>query len=274
MKHQLYKMRFLIILIVLAVSGCSSNMVSSQYDLKLKAHTKNIICDRGGVITQAEITIDSRRYQSLDSEHQIFLSYHILDSNENTIINDGIRTVLTPIPARGIGKETVDILVPNNSGEYLVDIDLVEENVTWFSAQGMSTLRIPLTVKESIVADYSQVSLTSSVSHVELQSQKGFELPITIQNNSEIVLCNSGAEKLLVSYYVKDLAGNILEEGERFSLPHHVLSSEDTLLNISPQAQIFNVPGTYELEIGLLIEGTAWLHEWGMKPLTVSVTVK
>lgn len=256
------------------LTACTYSIVPSQYDLKLKSHVKELSFDQGGTIEQTELTIDSRRYQELNSDQRIFLSYHVLDTGNNILVNDGIRTPLASIPARGIGKETVDFFVPTEAGKYILEIDLVEEDVTWFSAQGMKTLQIPLTVNASVRADYTQIFLTSENTDIYVPTNNGFEIPFTITNNSGITLCNSGAQNILVSYHVKDLSGNTLSEGERISLPQNISSDEIVTINITPQAEIFKIPGKYELEIGLLIEGTAWLQDWGVKPVTISITVK
>lgn len=256
------------------LTACTYNIVPSQYDLKLKSHVEELFFERGGTIEQTELTIDSRCYQELDSAQRTFLSYHILDVNNNVLVNDGIRTPLVPIPARGVGKETVNLFVPIEEGKYILEIDLVEEDVTWFSAQGMKTLQIPMTVKDSVNADYTQISLISANADVHVPSGNGFEILLTVTNNSGVTLCNSGAQNILVSYHVKDLSGNILSEGERISLPQNISSGEAVTVNVAPQAEIFKIPGNYELEIGLLIEGTAWLQEWGVKPVAISVTVE
>lgn len=146
MKHYFCKAGTLFFLVALVLSGCAANAVPSQYDLKLKTKVESLEFEVGGEIAQVEITIDSRRYQELSSEQNIYLSYHILSDKKESIIYDGIRTPLESIDARGIEKEIVDVQAPLEAGEYIVEIDLVEEGVTWFSAQGMPTLKLPLKV--------------------------------------------------------------------------------------------------------------------------------
>lgn len=273
MKKNVYVLGLLSACIYL-LTACSYNIVPSQYDLKLESNIKELSFEYGGTIEQTELTIDSRRYQELNSEQRTFLSYHILDNSNNILVNDGIRTPLVPIPARGIGKETLDLFVPTEEGQYILEVDLVEEDVTWFSAQGMKTLQIPLTVKESVSADYTQIFLTSENSDVHVQTGNGFEIPLTIANDSGITLCNSGGQSILVSYHVEDLSGNILSEGERISLPQNIFSGETVTINVAPQSEVFKIPGKYELKMGLLIEGNAWLQDWGVKPVTLSITVE
>lgn len=92
--------------------------MSSQYDLKLKTKVKSLNFETVGEVAQVEITKDNRRYQELFSEQNICLSYHILDSNNNVLVNDGIHTSLTSIPTRGAGIETVGLFVLTKSGKY------------------------------------------------------------------------------------------------------------------------------------------------------------
>lgn len=105
-------------------------------------------------------------------------------------VNDGIRTPLISIPARGVGIETVGFFVPTKSGKYTLEIDLLEDDVTWFSAQGMKMLQVPMTVKESVNVDYTQISLIPINTDVHVPAGNGFEIMLTIDNDSGITLWN------------------------------------------------------------------------------------
>ena len=119
-----------------ALCGCNSNIVPSQYDLKLTTNIDSLTLDVGAAPTSLPLTIDSRRYQELSSEQGIFLSYHLLSSNGDMLIFDNERTPLEAIDARGVKKELLNFTAPIESGDYLLQVDLVEENVAWFSEKG------------------------------------------------------------------------------------------------------------------------------------------
>lgn len=77
----------------------------------------------------------------------VFLSYHWLDAQGVTIVEDGLRT---PLP-RAVGPgETCTmscrVEVPPGAGRRTLAIDLVEEGVTWFSAAGAALLRVAFVI--------------------------------------------------------------------------------------------------------------------------------
>ena len=100
------------------------------------------------------------------------------------------------------------------------------------------------------------------------------EIPLMIRNDSGVVLHSSGTQGVLISYQILDMDGRFLGEGERISLGGFLNSGEQREITLSPQSELFMTPGEYQIVIGLLIEGTAWLSEWGMAPWTVTVHVK
>ncbi len=53
----------------------------------------------------------------------------------------------TSIPPGGTATFTIDVTAPKEAGAYDLELDLVEELVTWFNAKGSSKLRVPVTVK-------------------------------------------------------------------------------------------------------------------------------
>lgn len=130
-------------------SGCTYQAVPSQYDLKIKSNEKEIVCDEGNDSFEITVSIDSYRYHDLTSDENVFLSYHVLNEDGTMNTFDNERSILIPIAARGKGNEIMKGTAPSNAGKYLIQIDLVEENVTWFSEKGMPTVQIPLTVKSS-----------------------------------------------------------------------------------------------------------------------------
>ena len=260
--------------VTVLLGGCSYQAVPSRYDMKLKTKTESIEVEKGGGIESIEVTVDSRSFHDTDSGQNMFLSYHIRDAVGNVVVYDGLRTALEPIPARGIKKEKVDVEIPTEAGSYTVEIDMVEENVAWFSEQGMPTLSIPLTVKESVTADYGGIVLSSSITTADLGQGEVLEIPLMIRNDSGVVLHSSGTQGVLIAYQILDMDGRFLGEGERISLGGFLNSGEQREITLSPQSELFMTPGEYQIVIGLLIEGTAWLSEWGMAPWTVTVHVK
>ncbi len=60
---------------------------------------------------------------------------------------DGLRTPFPrPLEPGGTLELAVRLAAPAVAGRYLLELDLVEEGVTWFSAAGAATVRIPFIV--------------------------------------------------------------------------------------------------------------------------------
>ena len=274
----IWNMRKLLLICLLAVSvcltGCSFEAVPSRYDMKLKSDTNAIEIENGGGVETVEVTVDSRSFHDMSSEtDRMFLSYHLLDHQGNILIHDGIRTSLDPIPARGIKEERVDIQIPLEAGNYMAEIDLVEEGVTWFSEQGMETVKIPITVRETAQPYYSKITITSDLQAIEIQPGENLEIPITIHNNSGIALFSSGEQGVVLSYRVYDNSGLLISEGARIALPTYINTGGEFTLILTPQTGAFPSSGTCQMNIGLLIEGTAWLSDWGAEELSIPVTI-
>ena len=70
------------------------------------------------------------------------LAYHWLAPGGATLAFDGRRT---PLPGRVASGESVSleasIDVPVRPGDYVLELDLVQEGVAWFGSQGSRTLR-------------------------------------------------------------------------------------------------------------------------------------
>ncbi len=227
---QIIKKHFYVLCILLGLfllCGCSYQATPSQYDLKLKTKVKSLEVEVGGMTSSVEITIDSRRYQELSAEQNIFLSYHLRAADGELLEFDGIRTAPEPIDARGIRKEHVTFTAPLEAGNYQLEIDLVEENVTWFSEQGMKTLQIPLHVNATYEPPYKNIILRSEIQHIESSSRDIIRLPIILENSGTVPLYHCGQMETRLSYHLKTASGEILQyDGKRTALATTISGGE------------------------------------------------
>lgn len=73
------------------------------------------------------------------------LAYHWLAPSGATLVLDGRRT---PLPRRVGPGESVSleasIDVPVKPGDYVLEVDLVQEGVAWFGSRGSRTVRAPV----------------------------------------------------------------------------------------------------------------------------------
>ena len=81
------------------------------------------------------------------SPHQVSLGNHWLDSSGKTVINDDARTALLRDLKPG---ESVELPLTVNAptpGSYLLEVDMLQEGVTWFGLVGSQTVKIPVEVR-------------------------------------------------------------------------------------------------------------------------------
>lgn len=94
----------------------------------------------------ARVTLELRNDGTLAWRDGVNVSYHWLDSRDNPIVWDGVRT---PAPLLAPGQETaVELAVrgPIPPGPYRLAFDLVAENRAWFSELGSPVLTLDLHV--------------------------------------------------------------------------------------------------------------------------------
>ena len=81
----------------------------------------------------------------------VFACYHWIDKTGNVIIYDGIRSRLPEAIEPAARKQVpVSVIAPPIAGEYTLEITLVHEGVTWMEDDGLTSLRLDLTVDPSL----------------------------------------------------------------------------------------------------------------------------
>jgi len=101
-----------------------------------------------------EVTIETmvknlswRTWTSEIAGRPILISYHWLDASRRAVEYDGLRTRLPrPLAPGDECEAAVRVKTPPRPGSYLLEIDLVEEGVSWFSAAGVPPLRVRVRV--------------------------------------------------------------------------------------------------------------------------------
>jgi hypothetical protein len=83
-----------------------------------------------------------------DGTYAVRLSYRWAASNGKVLPEDGTRAELNaPVPAGQTANFTMQVRPPKDPGAYQLQVDLVEELVTFFSAKGTEKLTVPVTVQ-------------------------------------------------------------------------------------------------------------------------------
>lgn len=84
----------------------------------------------------------------------IRLGNHWLDAAGTTmLIQDDGRTFLAPsLAAGGECRLALPMTAPSREGDYLVELDLVHESISWFKDKGSATIRFPVRVRSGLAA--------------------------------------------------------------------------------------------------------------------------
>jgi len=79
---------------------------------------------------------------------QINVGNHWLNSDGQIIVNDdGRATLLRDLAAGQEQQFSFTINAPKSPGQYLLEVDALQENVSWFGLKGSKTLRVPVSVE-------------------------------------------------------------------------------------------------------------------------------
>lgn len=88
------------------------------------------------------------RWPSFGSPHPILLGHRWLTDDGSVIVTlDGGRAAMPRLLEPGdAGVFDLELTAPEKAGRYIIELDMVEEGVTWFADQGSQTLRVPVQV--------------------------------------------------------------------------------------------------------------------------------
>ena len=79
---------------------------------------------------------------------QINIGNHWLDGAGRTIVNDdGRATLLQDLLPGQEAEFSFTVNAPGDAGQYILEVDVLQENVSWFGLKGSKTLRLPVTVE-------------------------------------------------------------------------------------------------------------------------------
>ena len=104
-----------------------------------------------GTTFDATVRVTNRSWRTWDSrttETPVFASYHWLDAKGRTALEEGLRSPLPgPIAPGGTAAIALRVQCPSAPGRYTLVVDLVHEQVSWFSAAGVPGLRVPIAIR-------------------------------------------------------------------------------------------------------------------------------
>ncbi len=207
-----------------------------------------------------------------NGDKPVYLSYHWIDfTSRKTVIFDGKRSIL-PEDGINVGDEvTFQLAVrsPSKQGEYILQIDLVQEGVTWFSFQGVPALEKYISVDVSYGAEYDDGGGTPNY----LDCDEEFEVELKVKNDGFLTWESSGKERVaLGTHWINRDTGEVfIWDGDRTLLPLDISHGEEAEVDVKLKAP--NKPGRYILQYDMVHERVTWFSEKGVIPMEVNVDV-
>jgi SAM-dependent methyltransferase len=159
-------------------------------------------------------------FSESQGKSNICLGNHWLDKFGNIIINDDGREPLQKTLKPGEAVELLlTITVPKVPGKYILELDLVHENVTWFKYKGSETVRVPIKVEESAQAK-------SLISKILDFGSRFINIDVSKDNSSFFVprMEMYGIPKDVVMELISSSGGKVLDVQQDFSVGQEWLS--------------------------------------------------
>lgn len=208
-----------------------------------------------------------------NGDNPVYLGYHWIDFNsKEMVVFDGKRSI---IPEDGVNADNevvfdFTVISPSKPGEYILQIDLVHEGITWFSFQGVPSLEKFITVDISYAARYNDGGTTPTY----VDKGQEFNAQVKVRNGG-FLLWECKGDRYRVSlgthWINRDTGEMIIWDGNRGLLPEDVSYNEEVIVDIKIKAP--DKPGRYILQYDMVHERITWFSEKGVIPLEVNVDV-
>jgi len=208
-----------------------------------------------------------------NGDNPVYLGYHWIDFNsKEMVVFDGKRSI---IPEDGVNADSevvfdFTIISPSKPGEYILQIDLVHEGITWFSFQGVPPMEKFITVDISYAARYNDGGTTPTY----VDKGQEFNAQVKVRNGGFLLWeCKVDRHRVsLGTHWInRDTGEMIIWDGNRGLLPEDVSYNEEVIVDIKIKAP--DEPGRYILQYDMVHERVAWFSEKGVIPLEVNVDV-
>ena len=122
-----------------------------------------------------------------DDKYQIRLGNHWLSQEGELLVNDDGRADL-PQDLKPMEEVNLDISVktPIKPGKYILELDMVQEMVSWFKDKGSTTIKVPIQVEDSDRTIIPDIGLTMPIMEMH-EVRKDEVLELIASSGGEIV---------------------------------------------------------------------------------------
>ncbi len=202
----------------------------------------------------------------------IYLGYHWIDFNtKEMVVFDGRRSIISD-DGVDVGQEAefdLKIMAPAEPGDYVLQLDLVHEGVTWFSYQGVPPLEKFVSIGVSYSVQYDEGGNTPNY----LDPGQECEVEVRVKNTGMSFWERAGKKRTaLGTHWINRDTGEIVEwDGNRGLLDGNTEHDQEAIVKITIKAP--DEPGRYILQYDMVHEGVTWFSEQGVIPLEVNIDV-
>ena len=213
----------------------------------------------------------------------VVLGAHLLSLKRETIARGFVRAYLPESVAPGESVE-MDIRLPNANaqGKYLIQLDMVDDRVTWFEKVGSPTLLLPgrFELSTSLAPGYlfailNLVSPGVGIVLKPLSPGQPVDITLGVHNAGDTrwIAGPAGVKgNVCVGVVVCSEAGDVLvRDHERFELPKDMNPGERSDVSFTCHAP--QEPGKYLLRFDLVDEGISWFEWLGIRTVDLPIEV-
>ena len=120
----------------------------SFYNIEISADVLEIIFKKNDEDKTFNVSLTNNSRKFITSADNVFLAYHIVGLGGEEILYEGTRHKIPDIkPYNRQDMIPLTVTNINKPGEYILQLDLVEEDVAWFSNKGSMMREIKLTIE-------------------------------------------------------------------------------------------------------------------------------
>jgi subtilisin family serine protease len=243
--------------------------VGNPYGVRWDGHNTTRPMPVPGFLSQVNVLVTNTGTKSwpITGDTPVFLAYRWKNS-AGQVVGSPVYQLLPHAVAPGNGASVyIMVKAPSSAGDYTLEFDLVEKNVTWFSAKNVPSLKVPVTVQQAYGIQWGSNN-TPAVLPMPNQTTT---VSLTLTNSGSKTWPITGANPVYVSYRWRDLTGQVTGTSLYTLLPQAVAPGQSVTVNASLKAPASL--GSYTLEWDLVEKDVTWFSQKGVAPLTKAVTV-
>jgi subtilisin family serine protease len=244
-------------------------LVGPAYAVRWDSHNSPATIDAPGqkVAVNLSLTNMGAKTWPITGANPIYVSYR-WKTSANQVVGPSLYTLLPQAVSPG-GSVTVNasLQAPAVSGAYILEWDLVEKDVTWFSRKGVQPLQASVIVGASYGVRWDAHDTPATIN----SSGQSLTVNLSVTNTGTKTWPVTGANPVFVSYRWRNSSNQVVGTPHFTLLPHAV--DPGGSVTVSAQLSAPGAPGTYTLEWDLVEKDITWFSWQGVTPLSTTVTV-